>query len=77
MKAYITLLSSKNYLQGVLVLHRSLKATGARYPLYCVLSVSINEETEQILEREGIRCVRLLHSAVTGNVNPLGQGFSH
>lgn len=77
MKVYITLLSNKNYLQGVLVLHRSLKASESRYPLYCALSVSIDKETEHILEREGIRCVRLLHSAVTGNVNPLGKGFSH
>lgn len=50
MKVYITLLSNKNYLQGVLVLHRSLKASESRYPLYCALSVSIDKETEHILE---------------------------
>ena len=77
MRAYVTLLSSKSYLQGVVVLNRSLVASGSRYPFYCVLSVSIDEETEQILRKEGIRCIRLLHSAVTGNINPLGQGFSH
>lgn len=77
MRAYVTLLSSKSYLQGVVVLHRSLMASESRYPLYCMLSVSIDEETEQILEREGIHCIRLSHSAVTGNINPLGQGFSH
>ena len=76
MRAYVTLLSSKNYLPGVVVLHRSLMVSESRYPLYCMLSVSIDEETEQILEREGIRCIRLLHSAVTGNINPVGQGFS-
>lgn len=77
MRAYITLLSSRNYLQGVIVLYRSLRSLKSRYPLYCVLSVSIDEATEQILEREGIRCIRLSHSAVTENINPLGQGFSH
>ena len=32
MKVYITLLSNKNYLQGVLVLHRSLKASESDTP---------------------------------------------
>lgn len=77
MKAYVTLLSNRSYLKGVLVLCRSLKAVQAQYPLYCVLSVSVEDDVQKELEREGIRCIRLVHAAVDGNVNPEGQGFSH
>lgn len=56
---------------------RSLKAVQAQYPLYCVLSVSVDDEVQKELEQEGIRCIRLAHAAVDGNVNPEGQGFSH
>ena len=77
MKAYVTLLSNKSYLEGVLVLSRSLKAVQAQYPLYCVLSVSVDNEVQKELEQEGIGCIRLAHAAVDGNVNPEGQGFSH
>lgn len=77
MKVYVTLLSNKSYLEGVLVLSRSLKAVQAQYPLYCVLSVSVDNEVQKELEQEGIGCIRLAHAAVDGNVNPEGQGFSH
>ena len=77
MKAYVTLLSNRSYLKGVLVLCRSLKAVQAQYPLYCVLSVSVEDEVQKELEQEGIGCIRLAHAAVNGNVNPEGQGFSH
>lgn len=77
MKAYITLLSNKAYLPGVQVLYRSLKATGAKYPLFCALSVSVDKETEQILKKEGIFCVRLIKTAVEAEVNPQGKRFSH
>ena len=77
MKAYVTLLSNKSYFEGVLVLSRSLKAVQAQYPLYCVLSLSVDNEVQKELEQEGIGCIRLAHAAVDGNVNPEGQGFSH
>ncbi len=77
MKAYVTLLSNSAYLKGVLVLYRSLKAVQAQYPLYCVLSVSVEDKVQKELEQEGICCIRLAHAAVDGNINPEGLGFSH
>lgn len=77
MRAYITLLSNRVYFEGVLVLHRSLKAVQAQYPLYCVLSVSVENAVQKKLEQEGIPCIRLSCTAVDGKVNPAGQGFSH
>ena len=72
MKAYVTLLSYKSYHEGVLVLNSSLKAVQAQYPLYCVLSVSVEDEVQKELEQEGIGCIRLAHAAVNGNINPEG-----
>lgn len=77
MKAYVTLLSNRAYLKGVLVLYRSLKAVQAQYPLYCVLSVSVEDKVQKELEQEGICCIRLTHAAVDGNINPERLGFSH
>lgn len=77
MKAYLTLLSNDTYLPGVQVLNRSLKAVSTQYPLFCMLSVSIRNESQQILEAEGISCIRLCRSAVEGNINPTDKSFSH
>lgn len=49
MKAYVTLLSNKGYLPGVIALQGALRQLEAAYPLYCMLSVSIDKETEEIL----------------------------
>ncbi|MBM6671529.1 hypothetical protein H6B14_12280 [Phocaeicola coprophilus] len=77
MRAYITLLSNKSYFEGVLILHRSLKAVQARYPLYCVLSISVEDEVQKRLECEGIPCIRLSRTVVDGLVNSEKCGFSH
>ncbi len=75
--AYVTLLSSMSYIPGVLVLHRSLKAAGAGYPLYCMISMSVDEDAVRILEREGIACIRLGQAAVSAAVNDDDEKFSH
>lgn len=77
MKAYVTLLSNEAYLGGVIVLQRALKAVGSSHPLYCMLSVSVDKSIEQVLEREGIACLRLTSSAVDYNVNPDGKNMFH
>lgn len=77
MKGYITLLSNSSYLPGVQVLARSLKAVESFYPLICVLSVDIDEQTETCLTEEGISCIRLSCSAIEEPVNPQGQSRSH
>lgn len=44
MQGYITLLSSENYLEAVLVLNLSLKKWGTRYPLICAVDKNIYSE---------------------------------
>ncbi len=59
MKAYITLLSSENYLPGVIILAKSLKKVGAQYPMVCALSVGMPQKIRNQLEAQGIPCVHL------------------
>ena len=76
-RAYITLLSNKSYFKGVLVLYRSLKNVRAKYPFYCLLSLSIDVDIEKDLINEGIECIRLSSVAIDAKLNPDGLAFSH
>ena len=54
-QAYVTLLSSLNYLEGVLVLHESLRAVNSRHPLLVLITEEIaTKEILAIFEEEGI-----------------------
>lgn len=54
-QAYATLLSSTNYLEGVLVLHRSLEAVHSHYPLLVLVTEEVaTPEIKAIFEEEGI-----------------------
>lgn len=66
MKAYITLLSTENYLDGVLVLNSSLKSCDSFYPLYCLLSVGISEYTKTVLQKNCIPYIQLEKSISAG-----------
>lgn len=77
MRAYITLLSNKDYLLGVICLYRSLIAVDTKYPFFCALSSSVDEQVEQCLQDEGIKCVRFAKIAYNGNANSTDGGFGH
>jgi len=53
--AYVTVLSTDNYLNGVLVLHQSLVRCKSRHPLYVVVGGEVSADVEGVLERAGIR----------------------
>ena len=46
--AYITLLSTNNYLYGCIGLMYSWKATNSKYPFYCVVTEDITKENIMI-----------------------------
>ena len=50
MKCYVCVLSSNDYLEGVLVLNENLKALKSRYKLLCLINDKINEKTKSILD---------------------------
>lgn len=50
MRHYISLISSKNYLEGVLVLGHSLKKVGSKYPLTVLVSLDLYNNYKEITE---------------------------
>jgi glycogenin len=59
MKAYITLLSTPDYLPGVRCLARSLRDTGTPHPLYVALSHDVSLHVEAALHDEDLPTLRL------------------
>ncbi|AEG94353.1 glycosyltransferase [Ramlibacter tataouinensis] len=59
MKAYVTLLSTADYLPGVLCLAKSLRATGTPHPLVVGLSASLPAECDEVLRQAQLPTVRL------------------
>ena len=57
MKAYITLLSTNNYLYGAIGLMYSWKATNPKYPFYCIVTKDILPENIAILEAVGYKII--------------------
>ena len=53
MEKYVCVLSTNNYLEGVLVLNENLKALKSKYPLLCLINENISKET--------IRKLKLFH----------------
>ena len=52
--AYVTLLTVPSYLPGVLVLHASLLAVGAQYPLVVMATPSLSPQVRSVLQGRGI-----------------------
>lgn len=77
MRAYVTLLSNEKYFEGVVMLRRALKAVGAKYPLYCMLSASVGESLEKRLIEADVSCIRLQKVVGGGSIDAGGQTFSH
>lgn len=57
-KSYVTVLSTEEYLDGVLALDYSLKKVGSKYPLHVLLSKNISKETEELLQKLNIPTIR-------------------
>lgn len=55
--AYITLMSTNNYLYGCIGLMYSWKATNSKYPFYCVVTKDITKENIRILEAVGYKVI--------------------
>ena len=50
MYSYVCVLSTNNYLDGVLVVNECLKRFKSKYPLLCLINENITEETRKILD---------------------------
>ena len=54
MKSYVCVLSTDNYLDGVLVLNENLQRIKSNYPLLCIINENISSKTRNILTYFGI-----------------------
>lgn len=59
MKAYITLLSTLDYLPGVIVLHDSVRRTKPSHPFWVAVSSAIPHEIDDRLRTRGMKVTRL------------------
>ena len=55
MYSYVCVLSTDNYLDGVLVLNENLKQLKSKYPLLCLINENISEDTRSILTKFNIK----------------------
>ena len=55
--AYITLMSTNNYIYGCIGLMYSWKNTNPKYPFYCVVTKDITKENIKILEAIGYKVI--------------------
>ena len=77
MNAYITLLSSDNYLKGVIALSRCLAKVKSRYPLYCLIDEDISVATEFCLQQAKVRCIRKSRRKFGAKNYNIDEGNSH
>lgn len=57
MMTYACVLSTNNYLMGVLVLNENLKRLNSKYELLCLINETITEETRNTLTKHNIKYV--------------------
>jgi len=55
--AYVTVLSTDNYLDGVIVLNESLRHCKSKYPLYVMVGSAVTGPVRDTLARAGIRSI--------------------
>lgn len=67
MKTYACVLSTNNYLNGVLVLNENLKRLNSKYDLLCLINENISEESKHTLTKYGIKYKQF--NSVPYNVN--------
>lgn len=67
MKTYACILSTNDYLPGVLILNENLKKLNSQYGLLCLINENISEESKQTLDEYGIKYQ--LKRSVKYNVN--------
>lgn len=77
MKAYVTLLSNRRYLEGVLILNQSLLKVNSEYPLVCLLSADVSPELEQTVASYGIKTLRIIDNTIGNDANKERDSYKH
>jgi alpha-N-acetylglucosamine transferase len=58
MKAYISMISTDDFMIGALALYESLQKTNPKYPFYLLITEKVSEECEEKLKKYGINVLR-------------------
>lgn len=66
--SYVTVMSTENYLLGLLSMYESLKQTKTKYPLTVIINEQISENTVKILEDRGIFVIKKPKFQVCGEI---------
>lgn len=75
---YVTLLSSNDYIIGVIMLYQSLKSVKAKYPLFVLCSDNISSSTLKVLEKFKIEYMILSEHIVVNKGKLInGEGYGH
>lgn len=61
MRSYVCVLSTDNYLDGVLILNENLKMINSKYPLLCLINDKISNDSIKMLEGFNINYKKIEH----------------
>ncbi len=53
--SFVSIITSNNFLEGVLVLHHSLKKTNSKHPFLLLITPNISDEVLKVLSKHGIQ----------------------
>lgn len=67
MKAYISMISTDDFMIGALALYESLQKTNPKYPFYLLITEKVSKECEQKLKSYGINVIRDDSSIINKN----------
>ena len=78
-KSYITVLSTENYLKGVLCLIESLKRTNTKYPISVLVTDNISSTIEGVLKQNKVNVIRKNKVCVPKSIKMKNQmgNFEH
>lgn len=73
--AFVTMVTSDSYVAGALVLAHSLREAGTTYPIECIVTSNVSQESIGIMRKtfSGVHVVEKLDSASTENLRLLGR----
>lgn len=76
MKKYVCVLSTNNYLEGVLILNENLKFLNSKYKLLCLINENITDNSKKILDYFGIK-YKIMNSIPYKTINEEHPNWSY
>lgn len=71
--AYVTLLTTNSYINGVIILYESLQKVKSQYPLLCLVTEDISQDIIDILNKLTIKTVLVNKLRMPDNIVKYNQ----